>query len=728
MTGYGTEEYGTAPYGHAESDAPPPTVHGLAADHIIDGELAVGVGSVHLLAADHIIDGELAVAVGFVHGLSADHTVDGQFTVTIPPVEGKKRIVLVAADGGTLGVLENAVVGPITYPLNQWETWGFSLPVTDPKAHLVLDERIREAQVWRGDLLLSWGPMIRPTVTDDMVQVQGVGARWHFSRRHVGKANRDNQLCNPSFELGLGCWNYLRTKYFLDYEPLEPGDVRIYGPGREGDRALELNADLEPWVSPSVGGPVTTTKSHTVVSGDTLWDLAETYYGSGIQWWRIYNANQAQIQADAIASGLWNPRDPGHWIFPGQVFTIPGITTEEVRAAPPDDGTRWGDVFGWQSFTVAGGVRGVTATLVGWVKVPTGQFRSWGMGRWGLMLMRMASNWRTSNFWSSGSGNTWGGARAFYTDVKEYTSSRLDEGHPMDGWIRHEVAITVPPGATEQIIARVNGVAGRTYWDKLSLTYDSAFEQHDTDQATIVAELADHAQDPAFDKNDVNISADAPPSGVERTLVALHSEHGNVWDLMRQFTEYRDGLDLGMRYTPTDRILTTHYPRKGVERRGLHLQLGRNLASFSWTFDGEAAASSVIVLGTGDGSDREESASIDATAFADGLILESVVAVGPDTPVDLLAELADEALAVVVNPEVLTATTYPHDPDRPERNLIGRLWEGDTVPVTIRKGRIVVAGAITGHQFEVDADYRVVELTILENDALQLTLNRREPV
>jgi hypothetical protein len=72
-------------------------------------------------------------------------------------------------------------------------------------------------------------------------------------------------------------------------------------------------------------------------------------------------------------------------------------------------------------------------------------------------------------------------------------------------------------------------------------------------------------------------------------------------------------------------------------------------------------------------------------------------------------------------------TTYPHDPDRAERNLIGRLWEGDTVPVTIRRGRILAAGVITGWQFEVDGDYRVVELAILENDSLQLTLNRREP-
>lgn len=73
--------------------------------------------------------------------------------------------------------------------------------------------------------------------------------------------------------------------------------------------------------SPTPASPVT----YTVVQYDTLWKIAQEFYGSGQQWRQIYNANQAQIQADAEAAGLWDPNDPGHWIFPGQVFTIPGI-------------------------------------------------------------------------------------------------------------------------------------------------------------------------------------------------------------------------------------------------------------------------------------------------------------------------------------------------------------------------------------------------------------------
>ena len=49
-------------------------------------------------------------------------------------------------------------------------------------------------------------------------------------------------------------------------------------------------------------------RTHTVVSGDTLWAIAERFYGDG---------NKYQVIADA--SGISNP----DLIYPGQVLTIP---------------------------------------------------------------------------------------------------------------------------------------------------------------------------------------------------------------------------------------------------------------------------------------------------------------------------------------------------------------------------------------------------------------------
>lgn len=60
---------------------------------------------------------------------------------------------------------------------------------------------------------------------------------------------------------------------------------------------------------------------HTVKKGDTLWDLAKKYLGSGTKWRQIYNLNKSKI------------KDP-HWIYPGQVFVIQKGQTEVTTAKP----------------------------------------------------------------------------------------------------------------------------------------------------------------------------------------------------------------------------------------------------------------------------------------------------------------------------------------------------------------------------------------------------------
>lgn len=64
------------------------------------------------------------------------------------------------------------------------------------------------------------------------------------------------------------------------------------------------------------------TKQHTIVYGDTLWGLARRYYGNGVQWKKIYNANKDAIEADARKHGRSNSNG-GNWIWPGLVLNIP---------------------------------------------------------------------------------------------------------------------------------------------------------------------------------------------------------------------------------------------------------------------------------------------------------------------------------------------------------------------------------------------------------------------
>ena len=62
--------------------------------------------------------------------------------------------------------------------------------------------------------------------------------------------------------------------------------------------------------------------AYTVVSGDTLWGIASKKLGSGSKWTAIYDANTSIIESTAKSRGK-SSSDHGHWIWSGEVLTIP---------------------------------------------------------------------------------------------------------------------------------------------------------------------------------------------------------------------------------------------------------------------------------------------------------------------------------------------------------------------------------------------------------------------
>lgn len=76
-----------------------------------------------------------------------------------------------------------------------------------------------ELQLWKGDALLFWGVIVRPQADPRVASFQVPDVRWYFTKRHFGKASRDNLLTNPSFEDKLSGWTTLRLASFAEEGP-----------------------------------------------------------------------------------------------------------------------------------------------------------------------------------------------------------------------------------------------------------------------------------------------------------------------------------------------------------------------------------------------------------------------------------------------------------------------------------------------------------------------------
>lgn len=289
----------------------------------------------------------------------------------------------------------------------------------------------------------------------------------------------------------------------------------------------------------------------------------------------------------------------------------------------------------------------------------------------------------------------------------------LDEELPKNVWIRQEVEFTTPPkaGEPEEVAVRLYAPNGVVYWDAVSLTRIERLAFYGVDQSQIAEGIVQHLQDADYDKSDVNIGTHCPPSGVRRTRVYVHSEHPNGLGALEEFNGLDTGFDFNVEYTATTRTFRTYYPQKGALRSGYALDAETNLASWNWTFDGEQASTSVIALGSGNGSDREEGFAIDTSTFEGGLTLEEVFPAAPEATIDSLDNLAAERLIIARNPVVLEVKTVTQaaavDP-------VGVLAVGDLVPVTIQR-----------NDLDIDDVYRIVRMTINPDHTLDLTLNLR---
>lgn len=151
-----------------------------------------------------------------------------------PELDVTWRAVLVDKDGTTLAMFGHgdAALGPIVETLNQTGEASITVSAASVAGRLIEATTVKpelEVQIWRGDRLWFFGPIIDPQPTDNHAwQCTLRDPYWFVTRSHVGKLGNQfggvhpthperDYLLNPSFNQGLAGWNVLRTVSFGDY-------------------------------------------------------------------------------------------------------------------------------------------------------------------------------------------------------------------------------------------------------------------------------------------------------------------------------------------------------------------------------------------------------------------------------------------------------------------------------------------------------------------------------
>lgn len=492
--------------------------------------------------------------------------------------------------GSQYGQVDNARVGSVTFELNSAGGLSFSVPVTDPDAALC--QPGREVQLWRGDQLLFWGPIVRHQIGLDEASWQCAGLFWYFERRYLGRADRVNVLTNGDFEDDETGWTF--------------------------------------------NNGVTHEVSFTT---------------------KIEGAKSLRLEGSAA----------DHVEYASQVFDKPGTT------APP-----WPGDF---------------LTVAAWVYVPSADYLGGALDDTGLVAVHKRDG----------------------VTIGEVQIAEIGDDTIKDQWISLEVGVSAVKGG-DTVEVQLYPPHGVAFFDLVtmtsmeSLSFGNPVTGAEVDVATVIGGISDYAQQRApYDwghgKSDLNIGHAGDPTGETIRIAYQFEEHRNIADAILEYVR-RGICDVDFVVTPTGRTFTTYSPRKGHHRADLPLTLDTTVAGFSWSWDGEAAASSVVILGPGDGPDRAEGGAADTTAF-EGLTLEWVEVAPDDVTVGDLDNRAAERLRVGVNPTVIEATTLPGV------GVIGQLQTGDTVPVTISHGPL-----------DVNDVYRAVRISVdPHTDQATVTLN-----
>ena len=648
---------------------------------------------------------------------------------TIDPVTGlpQYRLLAVTPDGTVLGELPKAAIGDHVLGLGLGdESLTFSLPKYDAGSQHVLPaygKIIPEVQLWRGPNLEAWLRVDgEPGNNDGTLTYDCSGLGEHLKGRLVGKAPKTNWLINGDFSNGFYGWSF-------DYDP---GSVPAVAPvhsivdvdffGKDA-KALQLGGATTYTKSAvktaTVFVPNTATYasggeakieaaganipdgSDVHVIGHTAYNYIDGDYGNGL----ALSLDRAQ----AVKATL-------HAQNSTLTFSLPPGWDDIDPAKRADDGTvggrgRYVPVASNDTYAGQAENRRVELQYVATIDANAGQF-----ARAALTVGEITIPYGeralpvTFKGWASAAGDivkTSGGYGVLVTlyDVSGSTLvkvdeaySTLDESSSRTLWEPHEGTVTIPANnRPHRLGVRFYAPGGYVLWTAGGVYPEEALFFNKVDQALIVQGLVEHAQDPAMDKlGDVPILIGTRTfeTGRTRTKTYPYHERRQIFDAISEFEALHNGMDLSLEITPTERVVATHYPRRG-QGSGVTFELGSNIIDFTPPTDVTSSGTRWIAQALeSSGADREEGIVTDLTGMG-GMLIERLAYAEPDTPVTELESAAESSSKRYGHPVTMLTVTVGRvgawDPALTSW-MLDHVKVGDLVDVVINDGPYQIYG------------------------------------
>ena len=557
-----------------------------------------------------------------------------------------------------LGELTDITHDAVEDGVNTPTTMRFMMAADDPTRALIEAAPLtRKCQVWEGNNLLLWGPLLPDQQGDNdtaAYTVHDPSWWWRGGRRVIGRLPRLNLLKNGDFKQDMAYWT---GGYDADSIPKAAPATRVVT-----EDFLEDTDGLDPIRAMQIAGVESVTEAE-LSSNAVFWPNLATFRPGGVASIEAV-ANDMPTTAGLKVTIIGHTANDGtgnglglslrraqaaaaivHAKRPGAVITTKGVGFYDPKPGFPIDSQAQRRVVIQYDQTITGESKQWIRQTIEVTQPKTARYP---------LVMTAAAMLKVADDWSVPDANMVsikvvarrkGAAKPLPWDAQlGVGESSISDTDPVDRWIGQSAQATVPADGRPYLVdVYLYAPAALADYTAVGLFPEELLYFWGVDQALIFKGIVEHIQSTALGHGDLGIETRTPLTGIKRDRTYAFRDHMPADTALEEFGGLNRGMDYDTRMLTDGRvIMQTYYPQQG-KPVGYTLVQGGNVVAATPERSRDVA-SSIIMQAQDLGSYRAEAYAKDTRALG-GLLLEKVVTAEQETPLNELREAARQELA-----------------------------------------------------------------------------------